>query len=46
MKTRVTITIEEELLKEVEKLAKNESRSVSGQISKIIIDFFTSQSQK
>jgi hypothetical protein len=39
MKTKIAITLDEEVLKLVKELAKNESRTVSNQINKILKDF-------
>ena len=40
VKNKIAITIDEEILKLVKKLAEDESRSVSSQINKILKDYF------
>ena len=40
MKKKIAITIDEELYSKLEKLSNQEDRSISGQINKIIKDFF------
>ena len=41
MKTKIAITLDEEILKLVKKLAENESRTISSQINKMLIDLLT-----
>jgi hypothetical protein len=41
MKTKIAITLDEEVLKLVKELAENESRTVSSQINKVLKDYFT-----
>jgi hypothetical protein len=38
MKTKIAITVDEDILKLVKKLAENESRTISGQINKMLKD--------
>jgi len=40
MKSKIAITLDEEILKLIKELAENESRTVSSQINKILHDFF------
>ena len=40
MKKKIAITIDEEILKKVEQLAKEEDRNVSSQINNILKKFF------
>ena len=40
MKQKLAITIDEEILEELRLLADKEDRSLSGQINKILKDFF------
>lgn len=40
MKKKITITIDEEILKLLKEYAKNEDRNISSQINKILKDFF------
>ena len=40
MKVKIAITIDEELLEPLRELAEKESRSISGQINKILKDYF------
>lgn len=40
MKKKIAITIDEELYLKLEKLSKVEDRTISGQINKIVKDFF------
>jgi hypothetical protein len=40
MKNKIAITLDEEILKLIKKLAENESRTVSSQINKILKDYF------
>jgi len=39
MKSKITITIDQQVLVEIQKLADKESRTVSGQINKILKDY-------
>ena len=41
MKTKIAITLDEEILKLVKKLAEDESRTISSQINKVLKDYFT-----
>lgn len=43
MKERITITLDDDILKLITTLAEQEGRSVSNQINKIIKDFFTAK---
>jgi len=38
MKTKITITIDEEILKDIQVIAEKESRTISSQINKILKD--------
>lgn len=40
MKQKLAVTIDEEILKQLKLLADKEDRSLSGQINKILKDFF------
>lgn len=40
MKSKLAITLDEDILKKVNELADKESRSVSSQINKILKDYF------
>ena len=40
MKTKIAITLDEEILKLIKQLAENESRTISSQINKILKDYF------
>jgi predicted transcriptional regulator len=40
MKSKIAITIDEDILKKVTKLADKESRTISSQINKILKDYF------
>jgi len=40
MKKKIAITIDEELYSKLEKLSNEEDRTISGQINKILKDFF------
>jgi hypothetical protein len=40
MKSKLAITLDEEVLKLVKELAENESRTISSQINKMLKDFF------
>lgn len=40
MKTKIAITLDEEVLELIKELAESESRTVSSQINKILKDFF------
>jgi len=42
MKTKITITIDDDVLKQVQQLSEEEARTVSSQINKILKDYFTS----
>jgi len=44
MKTKIAITLDEEILKLVKELAESESRTVSSQINKILKDFLKCKS--
>jgi predicted transcriptional regulator len=40
MKTKITITLDDDVLKQIQKLSEEESRTVSSQINKILKDYF------
>jgi predicted transcriptional regulator len=40
MKAKITITIDDDVLKKIQKLAEEDSRTVSSQINKILKDYF------
>jgi len=40
VKTKIAITLDEEVLELIKELAESESRTVSSQINKILKDFF------
>lgn len=40
MKSKITITVDEDVLKRTQKMADEESRNISNQINKILKDFF------
>lgn len=40
MKKKIAITIDEELYSKLEKLSEEEDRTISGQINKILKDYF------
>jgi hypothetical protein len=40
MKTKIAITLDDEILKLVKELAEDESRTISSQINKILKDYF------
>lgn len=40
MKKKLAITLDEEIIELLQQLAKKESRSISGQINKILMDYF------
>jgi hypothetical protein len=44
VKTKIAITLDEEILKLVKELAENESRTISSQINKILKDHFRATS--
>jgi len=41
MKSKLAITLDDEIIKLIKELAKKESRSVSSQINKMLIDLLT-----
>ena len=41
MKAKITITIDDDVLKKIQKLAEKDSRTVSSQINKILKDYLT-----
>jgi len=41
MKKKIAITIDEEIASKLEELAEREDRSISGQINKILKDYFS-----
>ena len=40
MKSKITITVDEDVLERTQKMADEESRNISNQINKILKDFF------
>lgn len=46
MKSKIAITIDEEILKLIKELAENESRTVSSQINKILKDLLNTNHSK
>lgn len=46
MKSKIAITIDEEILKLIKELAENESRTASSQINKILKDFLNTNHSK
>jgi metal-responsive CopG/Arc/MetJ family transcriptional regulator len=45
MKSKITVTIDEDVIKSVEALATEESRSISSLINKILKDFLKEQNK-
>lgn len=43
MKAKITITIDDDILKLIQKLSEEESRTVSSQINKILKDYLESK---
>lgn len=40
MKAKITITLDDDILKQIQKLSEDESRTISSQINKILKDYF------
>lgn len=45
MKTKITITIDENVLKAITNVAESESRTISGLINKVLKDFVDSKTK-